>query len=66
MTKRHQDKNAKIQKYKMTEKQKDKKKKIEKDKKTEREFNVVKSGQFRTLAMFFISLLPSSSTAKNE
>ena len=50
----------------MTEKQKDKKTKIEKDKKTKREFNVVKSGQFRTLEIFFISLLPSSSTAKIE
>ena len=50
MTKRHKDKKPKRQK-----RQNDKKTKRQKDKtqRLKREFNIVTSGQFRTLAMFY-------------
>ena len=60
-TKRQKDKKTKRQKVKKTKRKKEKKTKRQKDRKTERqktrpkkEFNIVTSGQFRTLAMFLI------------
>ena len=47
MTKRKHDKNTKRQKY--NKRQKDKKQR------PKREFNIVTSGQFRTLAMFYFT-----------
>ena len=41
-------------KLKKTKRQKDKKTKRQIDKKTNREFNIVMSGQFPTLVMFFV------------
>ena len=49
-TKRQHDKKTNLQKDKKTKKQKEKKTKRQRPK---REFNIVTSGQFRTLAMFF-------------
>ena len=58
-TKRQKDKKTKREKDKKTKREKDKKTKRQKDKKTKRqipkgELNFATSGQFRTLAMFFI------------
>ena len=47
MTNRHKDKKAKKQTDKKTNRQKDKRQR------PKRQFNIVTSGQFRTLAMFF-------------
>ena len=75
-TKRQKDKKTKNQKDKKSKRQKtrqkDKKTKRQKDRKTERqtdkrqrpqrEFDIVTSGQFRTLAMFLFCTFPLSTT----